>query len=109
MPKGMIEEFGHPPNSPDECIFAKTTQIISADLKTRVVPCQFGGNPDCTQCGCIASMGLAAIGNFKLVGSLTAGQIFFASAKIGKAVARLRPDRPAPAVAKNAAAGNAPA
>ncbi len=49
MPKGLIEEMASPPNSPAECIFARTTTTISADLKTRITPCQFGGEPDCKQ------------------------------------------------------------
>jgi MoaA/NifB/PqqE/SkfB family radical SAM enzyme len=59
-------------------------EIISADLKTKITPCQFGGDPDCSQCGCIASMGLAAVGHYKLAGPLTAGQIFMASDWVGK-------------------------
>ncbi len=84
MPQSVIEEFLTPPASPERCIFARTTHILSADLKTQVKPCQFGGDPDCSQCGCIASMGLAAVGNHKVVGSLTAGEIFWASAAVGE-------------------------
>ena len=43
---------------PDECIFAKTTACLSSDLKRAITPCQYGGDPDCTQCGCLASVGL---------------------------------------------------
>ncbi len=60
MPEGMIRQFATPPHSPTDCVFALTTQTLSADLKTKIVPCQFGGNPDCGSCGCVASMGLAA-------------------------------------------------
>jgi hypothetical protein len=60
MPEGMIRRFATPPRSPRHCVFALTTQTLSADLKAKIVPCQFGGNPDCGSCGCIASMGLAA-------------------------------------------------
>jgi MoaA/NifB/PqqE/SkfB family radical SAM enzyme len=88
MPKGMIEEFLSPPASPDRCIFAQTTRTLSADFKTRVEPCQFGGDPDCSRCGCIASMGLAAVGHHKLVGPITAGHIFWTSAAIGRYVRR---------------------
>jgi MoaA/NifB/PqqE/SkfB family radical SAM enzyme len=80
----VIREFAKPPASPQECIFAKTTHTISADLKTRVTPCQFGGDPDCSQCGCIASMGLAAVGNYRLAGTLTAGHVFRASFVVGE-------------------------
>jgi MoaA/NifB/PqqE/SkfB family radical SAM enzyme len=84
MHESLIREIAAPPASPEACIFARTTHTISADLETRVTPCQFGGDPDCQQCGCIASMGLAAVGHFPVVGSLTAGQIFMASDRIGQ-------------------------
>ncbi|HZP06618.1 MAG TPA: radical SAM protein [Terracidiphilus sp.] len=83
MPEAVIHELEFPPKSPKECIFARTTQTISADLTTRIAPCQFGGNPDCEQCGCIASMGLAAVGHHRVVGPLTAGHLFRASSRLG--------------------------
>jgi organic radical activating enzyme len=89
MPVGLLKQFGRPPTSPSECIFAQTTETISADLRTRITPCQFGGDPECSECGCVASMGLAAIGDFKL-GFVPVGSIFKASARIGKAVAKRR-------------------
>ncbi len=94
MPESLIEEIANPPKSPDECIFARTTETVSADLTTRITPCQFGGDPDCAQCGCIASMALAAVGHHRVVGSLTAGQIFLASDRVGKAWKRLRKGAP---------------
>jgi len=84
MPDSLLRELGNPPSSPDQCIFARTTRTISADLKTMVTPCQFGGDPDCSQCGCIASMALAAVGHHRVVGNLTAGKLFFMSDEIGK-------------------------
>jgi MoaA/NifB/PqqE/SkfB family radical SAM enzyme len=90
MGAGMIREFITPPASPSKCIFARTTEIISADLKTRVAPCQFGGNPDCSQCGCIASMGMAAVGHHKLAGLVSLGTIYRASYTIGEKVRGLR-------------------
>ena len=88
MPDGMIREFLSPPASPEHCIFAQTTRTLSADFKTRVEPCQFGGDPDCSRCGCIASMGLAAVGHQKLIGPITAGHIFWTSLAIGRHVER---------------------
>jgi MoaA/NifB/PqqE/SkfB family radical SAM enzyme len=85
MPEGLIQEFLHPPASPEECIFAQTTHTVSADLKSRITPCQFGGNPDCSQCGCVASMGLAAVGNHKLGLGVTAGDVYRASRSLSKA------------------------
>lgn len=92
----VIREFLNPPASPEECIFAQTTEIVSADLKTRIVPCQFGGKPDCSQCGCIASMGLAAIGHKRLLFGITAGQILKASMRIGSALRAPAPPAPVP-------------
>jgi len=86
MQEGVIREFLAPPTSPDQCIFAKTTLSLSADLRTKVEPCQFGGNPDCSRCGCMASMGLAAVGHRRILGNLTAGHLFWISAAIGRAV-----------------------
>lgn len=85
MPEAVIRELESPPKSPESCIFARTTEIITADLKTRVKPCQFGGDPDCEQCGCIASMGLAAVGHHRVLGGLTAGHLFMASSRMGGA------------------------
>jgi organic radical activating enzyme len=85
MPAGMIRQFNSPPRHPQDCVFALTTQTISADLKTKIVPCQFGGNPECGSCGCVASMGLAAIAAHKLGGILPVGVIFKTSIKIGQA------------------------
>jgi sulfatase maturation enzyme AslB (radical SAM superfamily) len=90
MPKGLLEAYLSPPASPADCTFAKTTQTISADLETKITPCQFGGNPDCSQCGCIASAGLHAIKRHKLGGFVRVGAIYDASTKVGDAVARLR-------------------
>lgn len=84
MPEALIRQFASPPRSPDDCVFALTTQTVSADLKTRIGPCQFGGKPDCSSCGCMASMGLAAIADHKLGGILPVGLLFKASVRIGQ-------------------------
>lgn len=84
MAETVIREIATPPRSPRECVFARTTHTISADLKTRVTPCQFGGDPDCSQCGCIASLGLAAVGHHRVAGRLTAGHLFRISDNIGR-------------------------
>lgn len=97
MPEKLIREFLQPPTSPADCIFAQTTQTISADLRTAITPCQFGGQPDCSQCGCIASMGLAAVGNHRLAGVLPVGALFRASSYIGDW--RGRHQKPLPAAA----------
>src|ERR1700693_3549360 len=84
MPEAVIRQFASPPHSPQDCVFALTTQTLSADLQTKITPCQFGGNPDCASCGCIASMGLASIASHKLGGFLPVGAIFKASIAIGQ-------------------------
>jgi organic radical activating enzyme len=84
MPEGLIRQFASPPDNPKNCVFALTTKTISADLKTPITPCQFGGNPDCKTCGCVASMGLAAVADHKLAGFISVGAIFSASIKIGR-------------------------
>jgi len=61
MLDGMLNVYAKPPASPDQCVFAQTTACYSSDLERRIMPCQFGGNPDCSNCGCIASAGLEAI------------------------------------------------
>jgi MoaA/NifB/PqqE/SkfB family radical SAM enzyme len=84
MPEGMIKVYLQPPDSPSQCTFAQTTTCYSADLKTNIAPCQFGGNPDCSQCGCIASAGLAAVGSHRLPGGVRVGAIFDASLTVGR-------------------------
>jgi len=90
MPAAVILQFASPPHSPQDCVFALTTQTLSADLQTKITPCQFGGNPDCASCGCVASMGLASIASHKLGGILSVGTVFRASVKIGQNRAKSR-------------------
>jgi sulfatase maturation enzyme AslB (radical SAM superfamily) len=89
LPDSVIEGYRHPPQSPKDCIFSLTTANYTADLKTRVTPCQFGGNPDCSRCGCMASAGLTAVGAYKLGGLVSLRSIFKASTAIGSVVATL--------------------
>ena len=91
MPKELIEAYANPPQSPADCVFARTTLSISADLTTRITPCQFGGAPDCGSCGCLASAGLAAVARHQLLGVVSVGSIFAGSMKVGARVRRLRP------------------
>jgi hypothetical protein len=72
-------------------VFARTTKSVSADLSTRITPCQFGGNPDCSNCGCVASAGLAAVARHQLFGFIPVGSIFSGSLRVGDQVRRLRP------------------
>ena len=84
MPEALVDALADPPSSPDECIFARTTVCYSADFKTLITPCQFGGTPDCSNCGCIASAGLAAVGRHRLPGGIVVGSIFNASFAVGE-------------------------
>ncbi len=88
--EGMLNVFATPPESPDDCIFAQTTECLSSDLERRIMPCQLGGNPDCQNCGCVASAGLEAIGRHKVQGFIPVGRIFTASLQVGRAVKRVR-------------------
>ena len=91
MLDGMLNVYAKPPASPEECVFAQTTDCYSSDLERRITPCQFGGNPDCSNCGCIASAGLEAIGRHRIVGDMIpVGRIFYASLKVGRTVDRMR-------------------
>ena len=90
MPQTLIDALADPPESPADCIFARTTECVSADFSTKITPCQFGGTPDCAQCGCIASAGLAAVGRHRLPGGLRVGAIFNASFAVGRQVRALR-------------------
>ncbi len=95
-PDVVLDCYRHPPSSPSECMFAQTTSCVSADLATPVIPCQIGGRPECSECGCIAGAGLASIGNFKLAGLLKVWDVFALSKKLGD---RLRGGPPSSAEA----------
>jgi len=90
MPQVVLEGYRNPPASPADCIFSRTTLNLTANLKDKVVPCQFGGTPDCSNCGCIASAGLAAVGEYKLGGLVKLRSIYDLSDRIGKKFAEAR-------------------
>ena len=91
MPEGLVKQYATPPSGPEHCIFAQTTTCISADLERQITPCQFGGNPDCSQCGCIASAGLKAVGAHRIMGgTVRVGAIFETSLKVGQALRNRR-------------------
>jgi hypothetical protein len=62
----------------------------SADLQTRVEPCVFGGNPDCSQCGCAISSGLHWIRGVKFAGPLKVDHFIQSSIRIGLVMNRLK-------------------
>jgi hypothetical protein len=86
----MITAYLNPPENPGECIFARLTDCISADLKTLVVPCQLGGEPDCSQCGCVAAVGMRAVGLYRLPGRISVGEVFRLSDWTGNWVRKVR-------------------
>ncbi|MCU0228476.1 MAG: radical SAM protein [Bryobacterales bacterium] len=92
MHDAALRQFLNPPKNPDDCIFAKTTHTVSADFKTKITPCQFGGDPDCSQCGCMASMVLGAVGEYRVGGIVPVKSLFQASFAIGKLFEKEMPD-----------------
>ncbi len=90
LPQSVLDGYRNPPQSPDECIFSRTTANYTADLKTKITPCQFGGNPDCSQCGCIASAGLKAVGEYRLAGVIPLRSLLGLSQTIGETVVKIR-------------------
>ena len=87
---GYANALLHPPASPVDCTFSRLSRNYSADLRTHVEPCVFGGDPDCTQCGCSASAAAHWISGIKLLGPLKARHILHGSMHIGSAIARLQ-------------------
>ena len=88
--KRMLEGLMKPPASPQECIFARTTHCLSADLQTVVTPCQLGGTPDCESCGCLAAAALAAVGRYRLPGGIPVSRMLDWSEAVGRRVAAVR-------------------
>src|ERR1700683_5145201 len=94
MNEGIAGAFVKPPKNPDECLFSKMSADYSADLKSRVEPCVFGGTPDCSQCGCSISSALHWIQNERIAGPLRVGHMVTASLGVGTTVNQLRSKRP---------------
>jgi MoaA/NifB/PqqE/SkfB family radical SAM enzyme len=90
MSPGIAQALLEPPNSPRECLFAKMSTNYSADLKSRVEPCIFGGTPDCTQCGCAISVGLHHAQTVRLAGPLRIGHLVKGSMAVGSLLNRFR-------------------
>ncbi len=82
-PSHVLRGFLRPPESPEQCVFAQLTTCLSADLTSRITPCQFGGKPVCNECGCIASVGMAAVANVRLAGLVPLSALLAGSQRIG--------------------------
>ena len=90
MPAPLLDAYLDPPDSPEDCVFAQTTECVSADLQSRITPCQDGGTPDRANCGCMASAGLAAVGRHRLGGVFPIDARFPGSLLIGPTIAPAR-------------------
>jgi hypothetical protein len=86
----MIDALIEPPASPEGCVFARTTHCLSADLQTVVTPCQLGGTPDCSNCGCLAAAVLTAVGRYRLPGGIPVSRMLDWSEAVGRQVSRVR-------------------
>ena len=86
----VLKAYLSPPQNPSECIFATITQCLSPDLETVVSPCQFGGNPNCSECGCLGSIAMHAVGARRLSIGVKMGSIFKASNRVGGWVRSVR-------------------
>ena len=89
-PQGYAQALLHPPSSPKSCTFSRLSKNYSADLRTHVEPCVFGGDPDCSQCGCSASAAAHWVSGIRVAGPLKAGHLLHESMRIGSAMARLQ-------------------
>lgn len=90
MGEFLLAAFREPPQSPEECTFARLTHCVTADLVKPITPCQFGGTPDCANCGCMASVGLAALARYQMPGGIPIGAVLDASMKVGATVRAMR-------------------
>jgi MoaA/NifB/PqqE/SkfB family radical SAM enzyme len=50
LPDDTGKAFAESPKNPATCTFSRISVNYSADLRTRIEPCFFGGNRDCSQC-----------------------------------------------------------
>jgi MoaA/NifB/PqqE/SkfB family radical SAM enzyme len=93
VPDGMAKAFAAPPASPEDCIFSRMSANYTADFKTQVEPCVFGGDPDCSQCGCSMSAALHWIGGAKVAGPLQVKHLVRGSMAVGSFVSSIVPWR----------------
>lgn len=81
---GQRDAYEHPPGDPSACTFARISTSYSADLKTVIQPCFYGGNPDCSSCGCAVSIGLHRLHRTPLAFGLKAGHLIDGSLACGR-------------------------
>ncbi len=87
---GYTHALLHPPASPRQCTFSRLSKNYSADLRTHVEPCVFGGTPECSQCGCSASAAAHWISDRSVAGPLKVKHVLRASMAVGSVMARLQ-------------------
>ena len=92
MNAGIARAIQVPPSAPDECMFSKLSTNYSADLRTRVEPCIFGGAPDCSQCGCAISSGLHWLRGVRASHLVKIGTLVNISVAVGSVVGSFRSD-----------------
>jgi organic radical activating enzyme len=88
--EGIAKAIVDTPADPDDCLFSKMSVNYSADLRSRVEPCVFGGTPDCAQCGCAITSGLHWIKSIKLAGPVKIDHFVRGSIGVGLLANRLR-------------------
>ena len=88
--EGVARALLHPPTDPGDCLFSKMSVNYSADLRTLVEPCIFGGSPDCSQCGCSATSAFHSMRQFPLLGPVKIGHFVAASIAVGRMANFLR-------------------
>jgi hypothetical protein len=89
MHPGLMRAFLEPPKNPADCLFSTLSVNYTADLRTRVEPCVFGGTPSCTECGCSMSMGMHWLGGVRVMGPLRASHLIRGSLAVGRGVNRV--------------------
>jgi len=89
MSDSVVEGYLDPPKSPSDCVFARANFSVTADLRSKITPCQLGGNPDCSQCGCMASAGMKSVGEYRVAGFVPLRSIFNFSERIGKGISKV--------------------
>ncbi len=90
MSPGIAQALLSPPANPAACVFSKMSTNYSADLKTRVEPCIFGGTPDCSQCGCAVTSGLHYVEQRRIFGPLRIGHVVRSTIAVGSFVNHFR-------------------
>ena len=93
MTPGIADAFATPPANPDQCVFSRMSVNYTADLKTRVQPCFFGGEPDCSQCGCAVTAGLHWVSRKRVLGPVRLSHLMESSIAIGDLMPHMESSR----------------